>query len=333
MSKKNTQTNDAANRLAEEAHAFDRQILERVAAGHIPDLRRAEFCPYFYNNTWRHPDYVKLDFGEKFQLVLEALNSHAPLSQAPQRILEVGCGPGYLSLELARNGFQVTGVDLSPVCVDMARHFAAQDPWVEGRGPINYLAGDFLELDTLLKKSFTAIVLVGALHHLPDQWRVGERMTELLVDDGIVVINEPTRDRMTKGNAAFIHLVRLLLSVGGGYYQNVAIPNTYPEQCAAVEEIYREMRYESESGDKLQSVNDNEAGFSEMHAMLDSTFFTVLLEEKYAFFHELIGGLRFPDEINKQLARYLRDMDGEMCKGGVLQPTEFFYVGRKKGNG
>ena len=50
--------------LHQEAEAFNSQIDERIANGHIPDLRLAEPCDYFYNNPWRRPAYVKLDFVE-----------------------------------------------------------------------------------------------------------------------------------------------------------------------------------------------------------------------------------------------------------------------------
>jgi 2-polyprenyl-3-methyl-5-hydroxy-6-metoxy-1,4-benzoquinol methylase len=319
------------NKLTLEAEAFDHQIRERVEAGHIPDLRRAPECPYFYNNTWRHPDYVRLDFGEQFELVLDAVRT-ACLSenQEQPRVLEVGCGPGYISLELARNGVDTTGLDLSPVCIDIARRFADEDPWAQERGPLRYVCGDFFDAGLLGPQLFDAVIFVGALHHFPDQERVGDRVRKVLKDNGVIIVHEPTRDRMTMGNAAFIHLVRVLLSVGSGYFSHYSIPSGKEEQANEIARIFTEMRYEGERGENLQSVNDNEAGFKEMNEMLQKRFVQLRYQDRYAFFHELIGGLRFEQQINSQLARYLRDMDSELCRLGVLQPTEFLYVGRRK---
>ena len=317
--------------LLQEAEAFDRQIQERIAAGHIPDLRRARECPYFYNNTWRHPDYVRLDFGEQFALIHKAICDFVEGESELPTVLEIGCGPGYISLELARNNLDVTGIDLSRVCIDIAKRYAQEDPWLETRGPLHYLSGDFFAEELLPAQAFDAVVFVGALHHFPDQENVGRRVRSLLKDNGIIIVHEPTRDRMTRGNAAFIHLVRVLLCQGDGFFQQIDIPENLEQQAEEIDTIYSEMRYESETGENVQSVNDNEAGFLEMNGMLQKNFRQLHFQERYAFFHELIGGLRFDQQVNTKLARYLRDADAELCRLGVLQPTEFFYVGRNKG--
>ncbi|MEY3749197.1 MAG: hypothetical protein RLZZ449_1091, partial [Actinomycetota bacterium] len=42
-------------------------------------------------------------------------------------ILDVGCGPGRHSLELARRGFRVTGIDISETFIDIARSRAEHE--------------------------------------------------------------------------------------------------------------------------------------------------------------------------------------------------------------
>ncbi|MCX5715310.1 MAG: class I SAM-dependent methyltransferase [Candidatus Omnitrophica bacterium] len=312
------------NRIAKEARAFDKQTLERVSHGHIPDLRQAKFCRYFYNSPWRDPAYVKLDFGEQFELINSAIKKYSARRKTNINILEVGCGPGYLSLELARTGYHVTGIDISAECIRIAKKFADSDPWKHKRASLQYLNGDFLRVSDILQKStYDVVIFLGTLHHFKDQ-----RFT-LKNPRGIVIVHEPTRDRVTEGNAAFMHLVQLLLSVGKGYYRNLSFPSSLSECKKMVRDVLRASRYEDAHGKKVQSVNDNESGHLEMYTALKRNFKELVYQERYAFFHEIIGGLRFGRRKNAILARYLRDMDHYLCELGVLQATEYFFVGRK----
>lgn len=317
-------------KLREEAHAFDRQISERIENGHIPDLRLSTPCDWFYNNPWRRPAYVQLDFGEQFEIICDAIRSNLPKSDRAPEVLEVGCGPGYLSLELARAGLDVTGLDLSPHCTDVAQRFADNDPYKSERGPLRYVAGDFFSSTALPERGFDAVVFLGALHHFPDQGRTLNRVLDLLRPGGLVLVHEPVRDRVTRGNAVFVHLIRILLSAQGGFFKHFEIPADEATRQKEIERLFSEMRYETEDGANVQSVNDNEAGYAEMRPALDERFEFVQFDWRYAFFHEFIGGLRFDDAYNEVLARYLRDVDGELCRLGNLSPTEFFYVGRKR---
>ena len=328
MSKKTLDTN-----LNKEAEAFDDQILERLAGGFKPDLRRAEECQFFYNNTWRHPDYVALDFGEQFALIYDSLRKYCGKTEKAPVVCEVGCGPGYLSLELARNGCNVTGVDLSQTSIDTAQRFADEDPWKTERNKLCYRCGDFFDEKLLPANNFDAVIFLGSLHHFPDQVRVMTNVQRLLKEDGIIIVHEPTRDRMSQGNATFIHLAQLLLAVGGGFYKSVEIPDSKDKQRNEVEKIYNSMRYEDEDGEKLQSVNDNEAGFDEMMSGLKKYYQQITFSDRYAFFHEMIGGLRYDEKTNKKLARYLRDADAELCRLGVLSPTAFFIDGKQENGG
>lgn len=70
-------------------------------------------------------------FGEKWpqwsssaMIELSAFDTYhfvkSMISQPTQRILEIGCGNGYLSLELAREGHEVIGIDISPDIIEVA---------------------------------------------------------------------------------------------------------------------------------------------------------------------------------------------------------------------
>lgn len=316
--------------LEQEAKAFDEQIDERIAGGHIPDLRRVTPCDYFYNNSWRHPDYVDLDFGKKFRLIHQEITTYFNDKSKDIEILEVGCGPGHISLELSRQGMNVTGLDISSRCLEYARQFAESDPWKEERGKLEHIRGDFLSDSLLDKQAFDVVVFVGSLHHFPDQDAVMSQCQRILRKRGLIIALEPTRDRVTRGNAALLHLIKTLLVAGNGFYKEETLIDTREELQKEVERSYNSLKYENDQGEKTQSVNDNEAGYTEMTRALRSHFSPLKEEDVFGIYLELIGGLRFDQKTNSALARYLHNMDKLLIEQGVLQATSFMFVGKKR---
>jgi len=313
-------------KLIAEAGAFDSQIEDRIKNGHVPDIRYTIKNDYFYNNVWRRPEYVNLDFGEIFRLIKDSIDSI--FSNQKVNVLEVGCGPGFITLELARAGYSTTGIDLSSECIKVAREFADRDPHKTERGRLEYFSGDFFSLKDIGQEKFDVIVFVGALHHFANQDEVMKRVKQLLKKDGVIIVHEPTRDRVTLRNAAVVNLIKVLLSVNQNYFEEFGIPQDSDAIRAEAEKTFSKMRYETESGAKAQSVNDNEAGYEQMYPALKNNFEQIEFSNRYAFFHELIGGLRYNEETNFKMAKYLKEIDTYFCQLGIIDYTEFYFTGR-----
>src|SRR4030042_4719047 len=80
-------------------------------------------------------------------------------------VLELGCGSGRVLLPLAREGFEVTGVDSSPAMLDLARRRLALQPSIAGR--IVLLQQDFSHIQ--LGKTFPLLLLpFNTFAHLTD---------------------------------------------------------------------------------------------------------------------------------------------------------------------
>jgi len=88
-----------------------------------------------------------------------------PADLEGRRILDAGCGPGGLSLELARRGARVVGVDLSPALVERARERVAGEPGLAAR--IEFRAGDMLS--TALGPFDHVVAMDSLIHYPPDQ--------------------------------------------------------------------------------------------------------------------------------------------------------------------
>jgi SAM-dependent methyltransferase len=83
------------------------------------------------------------------------------------RVLEVGCGPGLLSILLAdRHDLVVTGVDLDPSMIERARINAdrARDG---AAGPPTFMVGDVASL-AFPDESFDLVVSTLSMHHWAD---------------------------------------------------------------------------------------------------------------------------------------------------------------------
>lgn len=314
------------NNLLEEANAFDKQIIERVENGHIPDLRRSGRCEYFYSNVWRDQYFANLYYGELVTRIVADIKLHSNKNLKKITLLEVGCGPGHVSLELARYGLNVTGLDISLTCVDIAQKIAKDDPYSSDRGILNYICSDFLAI----KEQFDVILFTAALHHFPNCNEIIKHAKKILNKNGLIIADEPIRDHVMKKNAAIIYLVKTLLSITNSYYKKIEMPQNVSDCLNAIEKIYHEEKYEMEDGSKVQSVNDNEANFEVMYNALTANFTTLVFEKKHAIYHQLIGGIRLKNiEDEHQFAKFLKMIDALLCEYNILNPTNFYFFGKK----
>jgi ubiquinone/menaquinone biosynthesis C-methylase UbiE len=107
------------------------------------------------------------------------------------RILEVAPGPGYLAVELARLGFDVTGVDLGATFVRLATD-AARRAGVDAR----FLHADAADLP-LPDTSFDLVVCQAAFKNFGRPVAALDEMHRVLRPGGVAVIGDMNRDATT----------------------------------------------------------------------------------------------------------------------------------------
>lgn len=97
--------------------------------------------------------------------------------QRPVRVLDIGCGAGFLTNPLAVAGHDVTGVDASTEALDVAaRH--------DSTGKVRYATGDATAL-TLPDAAFDVVCAMDLLEHVTEPERVVEEATRVLRPGGL----------------------------------------------------------------------------------------------------------------------------------------------------
>ena len=313
-----------SDELEREGQAFDDRIRERIAHGHVPDLRRATDCDWFQNNVWRRPYLARLLNLRVIDFCLEHIGS------APARILDVGCGPGFMSLELARHGHHVTGIDVSAEALEIGRRLAAENPFGEHWGSVEYRREDFLEPGGD-QAGYDAVCFFGALHHFPDPGRVLDRTLDVLRPRGVVVAYEPARDWWTDADATLLAWLRSMLSATDSWYQELALPRDQDGVEHLVASTFAEIREARVAGEDLQSPRDNSAYGTEMLAELRSRFAETGFAPDTLLFDRLTGGIRLqPEERAESLARAVQAFELRAIEVGLLHPGGFMFAGRAK---
>lgn len=106
-----------------------------------------------------------------------------------QRILDVGCSQGIVSILLGREGFEVVGLDVDAVAIEEARIALGRErDSVQSR--VRFIAADLLDAELDLG-AFDTVIAGELLEHLANPERMLERCKELLSEDGRLVITIP----------------------------------------------------------------------------------------------------------------------------------------------
>jgi ubiquinone/menaquinone biosynthesis C-methylase UbiE len=101
-----------------------------------------------------------------------------------RKILDVGCGMGRLTTQIATADREVLGIDLSPEMISRAQ--------AKAHGGLSFLCADFLMHD-FGSQRFDCVITAAALHHLPVDLAVS-RLAALLETGGRLIIQDMRAD-------------------------------------------------------------------------------------------------------------------------------------------
>lgn len=285
-------------------------VLAQFPKDFAPDLRRLKSWPSMKGSLWRQPYLVQLTRGENFRLVKEAIQ------RKNLRILEVGCGTGFMSLELARIGHYVTAIDRNKDLVSLAERTRRADPYKKSLGGLSYETADF-NTWTGRPGNYDVVLFCRILHDMPHPSRVLAKAREQLNDRGRLVCLEYAYDQMNRRAAAWIYQIRRILEVAGWSRS----PRLTDNAQKAVDNIMEK------SSKRKQHINT----FGEMQQPLRQLFHETLLSWHPYYCWNIFQDMLIPNKKQeKNFATLLKSMEEFLIKSKEIQPVLFRFVGTKK---
>ncbi len=117
------------------------------------------------------------------------------LPPPPARVLDCGCGTGWLSYFLARRGYDVVGTDVSRDAIRLAK---ANPVFRDGPVP-TFAVADSESLS--FREEFDAVVFFDSLHHAIDETQALQNAFTALKRGGVCLALEPGRGHARKSQS------------------------------------------------------------------------------------------------------------------------------------
>lgn len=204
--------------------------LSRIAAGNYPrnryylplDQSEEELQRRRYDRMFREREVInqaacQLDYWENHICTQAALQSGI----LGEKILDAGCGSGEIDIWLARKGYTVTGVDISPVGIQRA---------------VCYLTGETEEVAKRLsfyqeplhrlpftEGAFDTCLLFEVLEHIEDPASILKELGRVLKREGHLLITVPLEDYYKDSTHVHSFTPQSLENLLRQYAENVAV--------------------------------------------------------------------------------------------------------------
>jgi ubiquinone/menaquinone biosynthesis C-methylase UbiE len=150
--------------------------------------------------TWASGDYDQIAQG------IQSVADHVVRSgriRPGERVLDIACGTGNTALMARARSAVVTGLDLTPELLEIARKRAAE----EGYGDITWKVGDAEDMP-FPDGTFDVVVSSCGLMFAPDQQKVANEVARVTRPGGRIAIQAWTREsgvgRMFKVTGAYV---------------------------------------------------------------------------------------------------------------------------------
>jgi SAM-dependent methyltransferase len=263
--------------------------------------------------------YPELDAGQMFQwssapmIELSALDTYqfvkSTLPDPEQTIVEVGCGNGYLCLELARDGHEVIGIEV-------AERSSAAHPQPPGFGSLRYLCAD-VNTWQAREARFDCVIFNRSLHHLSALQQTMAQVQRLLKPGGRIICQDYAFDRFDERTACWLFQMQRLLFLSGRYDVD---PATIPDETASIEALRTAWLTRAAE----HHLNRYEEMMSVLHGACHERLFAWV---PYLFVYIGNGIRHVAPEQEQELLTFLKHMEQYLSEHGAMQAVAFRFVG------
>lgn len=154
------------------------------------EIGKSILAPY-HNGMAEHPEEI-LQFTPPvlywMQHKISTAFRLAGFSRA-DHLLEVGCTAGHYTLMLARDGYQITGLDISPESIQAAKVRAR----ILGLSNVEFIAADVDGMGDVANDTFDGAFSFSTLRYVPDPVRSLREIRRVVRPGGQVVIDFPNK--------------------------------------------------------------------------------------------------------------------------------------------
>jgi len=305
-----TNENSYQRRILQEAQHWTNVAERMIADGFIPDLRRWAKLKQV-TAMWHDPEIEKIMRGKFKEFIIRKA------SEVGGRALDLGCGMGWLSLELARNGMAVDAIDISEGRIQIAKDYLAIAPKTEKFGSINYIVADLNEI--ILEKSvYESVVAWDTMHHIPKIDRLMDEVEKALKPGGNLIALDHVG--ISKPGQLLAGLFCFLLPTDTSYSKKLKL-------------IVESMMKKRPAGN--QSMSPDRSPFEdvtqrEMIECIKKRLSIQELRTTLSFSAGLVPRIRLRDPLKYALIRVLKFLDDIFIQMKILQGEYAFIWARKE---
>ena len=264
-------------------------------------------------------DRVKPDWQQvkrlPHQAVIHARHVELILSKIRPgwRVLEIGCASGWFSLEMARRGAHVLGIDVASGAIDLARQYAQTVPVA---GSVRYEVADVNRM-SLETEHYDLIVASGVLHHLVEVENVLEQCRKALMPEGLLYVFDAFDT--PKINALISGALMLILPTHLGYREKFR--HLFRLRRNALEHVTASI--EARGLSPFEGYGRHQEPINILEKKFGASFFV----ESSAFVDYVIAQLNLPDPMIITLGRFIGFFDGILVKLHLLKGLNYVFIG------